>query len=84
MADLMSSVRGRFALVIVDLPSILTGAEAQAMTSLVDHLLLVVRTGRVSHKNLSHALELIGRDKLIGAILNDHRAPLPNWLEQRL
>ncbi|HET7034280.1 MAG TPA: CpsD/CapB family tyrosine-protein kinase [Thermomicrobiaceae bacterium] len=82
MRDLIEAVRWRFALVVVDLPAVLAGADTQAMTPLVDYLLMVVRSGQVSQKDLKRALELIEPQKLIGTVLNDRRRTLPNWLDQ--
>lgn len=82
MQDLIEEVRWRFALIVVDLPAALAGADTQAMSPLIDYLLMVVRSGQVSQKDLKRALELIERQKLIGTLLNDRRRTLPKWIDQ--
>ena len=84
MHELMQRFRERFALIIVDLPSILTTSDTQVLTGLTDYLLLVVRSGVTPTKLVRQALDELEQEKLVGLVLNDWRPDLPLWLEHRL
>ncbi|MBV5331346.1 hypothetical protein JZU69_02845, partial [bacterium] len=56
--------------VIFDLPSILDGADAITFAPFVDGILMVTQVGRNSHKEISKAMELFPREKLLGFVLN--------------
>jgi protein-tyrosine kinase len=49
---------------------LLSGADAIAMTPLVDHVLIVVQAGKTSIHDVEKAVSLIPREKILGIVLN--------------
>jgi protein-tyrosine kinase len=84
MYEVMEQLRERFDLIVVDLPSVLTSTDTQVLADLTDHLLLVVRSGVTPAKLVSQTLDEMGREKLVGIVLNDRQSDLPAWLDSRL
>jgi Mrp family chromosome partitioning ATPase len=82
MKELIATLRERFEVIILDLPSILTTTDTLVLAGLADQLLLVVRSGVTPSAVLGQALERLNRDKLAGMVLNDYHRPLPRWLEK--
>ena len=82
MKDLIATLRERFEVIILDLPSILTTTDTLVLAGLADQLLLVVRSGVTPSAVLGQALQRLNQDKLAGMVLNDYRRPLPRWLDK--
>ena len=76
MAELVAEMKSRYPdrYVFFDVPPILTGADALAFVPLVDYIIFVVQSGATSEGDVKKALELIPQDKVIGFVLNRHRA----------
>lgn len=77
MKDLFEEVKNRYAdrYIIVDTPPPQLTAETTAIANYVDAILVVVRYG-VTPKNLvKDLLDKLGRDKVIGVVLNGYRIP---------
>lgn len=74
----------RFAHVVLDLPSVLVTADAQALAEVADLVILVVRAGVTLSRHVARALQELDREKLAGIVLNDERPVLPGWVEDRL
>ena len=66
----LSSVAGSFESVIIDSPPLVL-ADAAIWMAAVEGCLLVSRQGKTSIKEMSKALTLVPRAKLLGVILND-------------
>jgi Mrp family chromosome partitioning ATPase len=84
MFDMVQDLRARFDLIILDLPSLLTTTDTQVLTSLADHLVLVVRAGVTPTKLIEQALEAVDQEKLLGTVLNEQKPDLPGWLDRWL
>ena len=75
LAWLVRELAGRSDLVILDTPPALLTVEVAEVAKMIDMLLVVVRQGRVSQRNLS-ALSRQARawhTKLVGAVMTDVR-----------
>jgi len=59
--------------VILDAPPITEAADARILSQLCDYVLLVVPYGRVTNAQIASAAEAIGKEKLIGCVLNNER-----------
>lgn len=72
MRSLIQQLRARFDFVLVDSPPVLPITDAAIMASLVDGVVLVVRSGQTRVDLAKEAKETIekARGKMIGAILN--------------
>lgn len=57
-------------LIVIDCPPLLGTPNAAALAGLAGQILVVVEAGETSSSNLTHALELLPRDKPIGLVLN--------------
>jgi capsular exopolysaccharide synthesis family protein len=71
MKQLIESLKADFDTVIIDSPPFAPISDAQILTSLSDGLVLVVRCGRTSYRNIEKAYTALDRTKLLGVVLND-------------
>lgn len=76
--QLLVSARYAFDVVVVDLPSVSTD-NAGPLAKAMDGVLVVVRAGATPQAIVSRALDLLGRDKVLGVTLNRVPAPRPRW-----
>lgn len=73
MRKFIYDVKFRYDLVLIDTPPLLPVADSQILSSMVDGVLLVARSGKVKVENAKKAkmlLEHVGA-KIIGAVMND-------------
>jgi Mrp family chromosome partitioning ATPase len=84
LPDLMTELRGRYGLIVLDMPAVLNSTDTQLLAQLADRLILVVRAGVTPAKLVGQALEQLGEEKWLGVVLNDSESDLPSWLEHRL
>jgi receptor protein-tyrosine kinase len=67
---LLQDASEKFEWVIVDTPPLAMTTDASLMCPLVDSTLLVVRAGRTPHDDVQKAIETLGRDRILGVVLN--------------
>lgn len=75
MTQLLTSLRAKYSVIIVDSPPLGAGVDAYALSTATANLLLVLRTGS-TNRELAHAkLEVLDRlpVRILGAVLNDVR-----------
>ena len=84
LPDLITQLRPRFGLIILDLPAVLNSTDTQVLARLADQLVLVVRAGVTPAKLVREALDELGEEMLLGIVLNDSQPDLPSWLDNRL
>lgn len=77
VTEMKTRYPGRF--VIFDVPPVLTGADAMAFAPLVDSILLTVQAGQTPVQDVTKALGLLPRDKVLGTVLNRHKGALPTY-----
>ncbi len=72
MRDLMHVLRGRFQSVVIDSPPFLAYADARALATLTDGVILVSRCGSTTREALNRVAELLAevRAPLLGVVLN--------------
>lgn len=75
MVELISEMRTRYPerLVVVDVPPVLSSADALTFAPYVDATLLVVEDGGTSQEDLKRAVELLDCTNVIGTVLNKVR-----------
>jgi tyrosine-protein kinase Etk/Wzc len=75
MADLLTDLRSRYALIVLDTAPLGAGVDAFALTTLAGSLLLVLRLGRTDREMAEAKLEVLRRLplRLLGSVLNDVR-----------
>jgi non-specific protein-tyrosine kinase len=72
MRNLAEDMKNRYPdrQVIFDVPSILTSADALSFAPLVDYIVVVVRAGHTSVRELQRALHMLPQEKIVGLVLN--------------
>lgn len=70
--EIMSGLDGLFDIVIVDSPPVLGLGDASALASQVDGILFVVRSGSVTNREISHAVDQLKKagGRIIGCVMN--------------
>ncbi|HIJ89196.1 MAG TPA: AAA family ATPase [Desulfuromonadales bacterium] len=76
MKELVTDMKTRYPnrLIIFDMQSTFAGADTLVFAPLVDNILLVVQEGHSSAKEINRAIDSLPGEKLIGLMLNRHRA----------
>ena len=70
MRAILAQAAERFDWVIVDTPPVGLISDARLLAALADGVLLVAGAGSTSYRLIEHAVEELGRDRIIGAVLN--------------
>ena len=70
MRHMLTEASGRFDWVILDAPPIGIIADSSLLTPLSDGVLLVVRANRTHHAVVQKAVSMIGRERVLGVVLN--------------
>jgi capsular exopolysaccharide synthesis family protein len=71
MRTILDDARQRFDWVILDAPPVGTVADASLLAEMIDGALLVVRAGQTDSSLTLRAVESIGRERILGVVLND-------------
>lgn len=69
---------------IVDLPAVGDGVAALRAARWVDEVIWVVRAESTPPEIASQAMEVIGRQRIMGIVLNGHQSRIPGWLRRLL
>jgi capsular exopolysaccharide synthesis family protein len=70
MKRVIEEARAKFDWVILDTPPVGLLTDANLLAAMVDTALLVVRASTAPHHYIERASEIIGRDRIIGIVLN--------------
>jgi capsular exopolysaccharide synthesis family protein len=72
MDELMSDLRGQFDFIVFDSPPALLAADTAILASKVDAVLLVIKAGSTSHRDVENTLTHLSHSgaSIIGAVLN--------------
>jgi Mrp family chromosome partitioning ATPase len=72
MADMVRELRDRYAdrLVVFDVPPLLSGADALAISAYMDATIMLVEERRTSRDDIRQSCELLRHSNLIGLVLN--------------
>jgi capsular exopolysaccharide synthesis family protein len=76
MADVMTSLRSRYAVIVVDTPPLGAGVDAFVLASLAGSLLVVLRLGKTDRELAEAKIDLLRQlppMHVLGAVLNDVR-----------
>jgi protein-tyrosine kinase len=79
MKRIIQEAAGKFDWVVIDTPPIGLLTDAHLLAAMIDAAVLVVRAGRTPHAMIQRAIQSLGRDRVIGVVLNcvDDRASVP-------
>ena len=75
MRRLIDEAREVFDWVVIDTPPVALLTDAALLTSMADGVLLVVKAESTSYEMVQRAVQAIGRDRVIGTILNRAKQP---------
>ena len=72
MRTLVEGMKSRYEdrYIFFDVPPVLSGADAICFAPLVDHILFVVQADKSSMANVSKALGMLPKEKVLGIVLN--------------
>lgn len=81
MADLLAEVKTRYEdrFVIIDSPPPQLTSETHALAKSVDAIVLVVRSGKTPRSVTKELVEKLGRDKILGVVLNEFKIRIPGY-----
>ena len=71
MRKLLETLTARYERVILDLPPTLGLPDAKIVSGLCDGTVFVVRANETSQPDIEAALEVLGRERLLGIVMND-------------
>jgi capsular exopolysaccharide synthesis family protein len=70
MRRVLDEARARYDWVVIDTPPIGLLSDAKLLAEMVDGIVLVVEAGKSNYQDLLRAIDSIGRERLVGAVLN--------------
>lgn len=84
--DLWHRFGGEFTLILIDAPPVTLSPIAFALLERVDGVVMVIREKKTRWPAAVAIKEKIAREggKIIGAVYNDQRCYIPDWLDKRL
>ena len=82
--DLRARLQSSGALLVFDLPPVLSSSSGVLAASMVDALAFTVRAGHTTMPQVKEALGRLREDAVRGIVLNGAEPQLPRWLRSRL
>lgn len=79
---LVSELRGSYKHIVVDMPAILEREDAGRLVELVDAVVFLIGAGKVSQEIVESGIQAVGRDKLMGVVLNGAWSHAPSWISR--
>jgi capsular exopolysaccharide synthesis family protein len=70
MAEILQEASQRFEWIIIDTAPLGLLADASLLSRIVDRSLLVIRAGQTPHASVARAVDALGKDHIIGVVLN--------------
>jgi capsular exopolysaccharide synthesis family protein len=70
LGTILKESSSQFDWVIVDAPPVGPVADASLLAEHVDGVLLVIRAGQTQHEAVQRAIEILGRERILGVVLN--------------
>ncbi|NRA06529.1 MAG: CpsD/CapB family tyrosine-protein kinase [Myxococcales bacterium] len=70
MVDLMTDLRSRYDRIILDTPAALGLPDAKSVSAFCDGIVVVVRAGRTRQEDTETVIEILGRQRVVGIVLN--------------
>ena len=79
MHDLLQLLKEQYEVILIDAPPVLSLSDMNIFQEVVDGIILVVRAESTRRDDVAKAVEALGREKLVGFVLNDVQQPLPRY-----
>lgn len=70
MVNLMTELRSRYDRIILDTPAALGLPDAKSVSEFCDGIVVVVRAGRTRQEDTETVVEILGRQRVVGIVLN--------------
>ena len=83
LAETIASVRHMFDVIVVDMPSTTSG-NALPLARHMDGVIMVARAGATPSDMVAQAIDNIGRERVVGVVMNRMRSHVPAWLRSKL
>jgi len=83
VAQLIIAARHSFDVVIVDLPSV-SSDNALPLARHLDGLIMVTQSGNTPSDVVANAVDVLGRDKVVGMVMNRTKSSVWPWLQRIL
>lgn len=81
--QIIASARHAFDVIIIDLPAVST-ENALPLARHMDGVMLVVHSGATPRDHVQRAIDILGRERVVGVALNRHVSNIPDWLAKLL
>jgi polysaccharide chain length determinant protein (PEP-CTERM system associated) len=81
MHDLLQLLKEQYEVILIDAPPVLSLSDMNIFQEVVDGIILVVRAESTRRDDVAKAVEALGREKLVGFVLNDVQQPLPRYYQ---
>lgn len=81
-SNFIDDLRRQYRNIIIDLPPMLSIAYSTLACRLSDRILLVARYGVTPLQDLEKVVQLMGRDRVSGVVLNAYASKVPVWLRR--
>jgi succinoglycan biosynthesis transport protein ExoP len=80
--NLLRTLRSLFRVTVIDLPAIADGPQSVVLSLLANSVLWVARADAAPVDMVADAMDMVGRDRILGVVLNGEHSSLPGWLRR--
>jgi Mrp family chromosome partitioning ATPase len=84
LPDVLEAMKARNDFVVLDLPAALRTPSTAALAARCDGVIVVVRGGRTTRRDLEHTLERLRDTRVLGVVVNEYASAVPGWAERLL
>ncbi|MCC6381913.1 MAG: CpsD/CapB family tyrosine-protein kinase [Dehalococcoidia bacterium] len=84
LAPLVETMKATSGFVVLDLPATLHSMNAPVLARRCDGVIVVVRAGHTSQRDLERSLHLLRDANVLGVVINRQRSRVPRWMERLL
>ncbi len=82
LVELIEAMKATSGFVVMDLPATLKSMTAPVLAQRCDGVLIVVRDGKTTRRELERTLELYKDANVLGVVLNRRTSRIPGWAER--
>ena len=82
LAEIIGAVRAVNEYVVVDMAPVLPVTDTRILARLVDGIVMVVRAGVTPREIVARAIDVVGKDRVLGVVLNGTEPAMPKWLHR--
>jgi Mrp family chromosome partitioning ATPase len=79
---LLRTLRSLFRVTIIDLPAIADGPQSVVLSLLANSVLWVARADAAPVDLVADGMDMVGRDRILGVVLNGEHSSIPGWLRR--